>query len=41
MTPAALAKEAESRAARLIRAGYERVDRMSEYAEPDEELPSY
>ncbi|KAJ6451644.1 hypothetical protein C8R45DRAFT_946188 [Mycena sanguinolenta] len=41
MTPAALAKEQESRAARLIRAGYESVDRMSEYAEQDEGLPAY
>ncbi|KAK7023046.1 hypothetical protein R3P38DRAFT_2957225 [Favolaschia claudopus] len=41
MSPAALAKEAESRAARLIRAGYDRVDRMSEYAEQDEALPAY
>ncbi|KAJ6584494.1 hypothetical protein B0H19DRAFT_387663 [Mycena capillaripes] len=40
MTPAARAKEAESAAARAIRRGYERVDRMSEYAE-DEDLPSY
>ncbi|KAJ7505763.1 hypothetical protein B0H11DRAFT_2220408 [Mycena galericulata] len=41
MTPAAFAKEAESRAAREIRRGYERVDRHSEYAEQDEGLPSY
>ena len=41
MTPAALAKENESRAAREIRRGYERVDRSSEYAEQDEGLPSY
>ncbi|KAJ7644495.1 hypothetical protein FB45DRAFT_861831 [Roridomyces roridus] len=41
MTPAARAKAAESRAARAIRAGYDSVDRYSEYAEQDEGLPAY
>ncbi|KAJ7062337.1 hypothetical protein C8F01DRAFT_128113 [Mycena amicta] len=41
LSPAARAKEAESRAARAIRQGYENVDRYSEYAEPDEALPAY
>ncbi|KAJ7465118.1 hypothetical protein FB451DRAFT_1402838 [Mycena latifolia] len=41
MTPAALAKQMESRAAREIRRGYESVDRHSEYAEQDEGLPAY
>ncbi|KAJ7630289.1 hypothetical protein FB45DRAFT_915087 [Roridomyces roridus] len=41
MTPAARAKAAESRAARAIRAGYDSVDRYSEYAQQDEGLPAY
>ncbi|KAF7299466.1 hypothetical protein MIND_00896600 [Mycena indigotica] len=41
LSPAARAKEAESRAARAIRQGYENVDRHSEYAELDEPLPAY
>ncbi|KAJ7205965.1 hypothetical protein GGX14DRAFT_643752 [Mycena pura] len=40
ISPAARAKEAESRAARAIRQGYDRVDRYSEYAE-EEDLPPY